>query len=263
MATFGTSLESSLNRCAGRNDSPARRSDAHAAGCDVERHAATASPRSSIAIETCVQHARRTNRDSGWGAPKAGAPGSRTEASRRQRPARVCRNHTTTAAPPRATADAAKSAVRSRETTLGTPTRPRASNVDDCHAAAALDDDRTTAVRGDRRVHGTIRAGGAHQRPPGREPGAGRRRAKADRGAIPADQERAAVVVHADVRARVARRDDLLRRCTRGARRPRHGKQNQQCASTAHVSISPRGLRGCGLSRRGVAALRRRGRPGR
>ena len=58
---------------------------------------------------------------------EAAAPGSRTAASSRQRPSGRCRNHTTTAAPPRATASAARSLRPPRDTTRGRPTRPRAS----------------------------------------------------------------------------------------------------------------------------------------
>ena len=66
--------------------------------------------------------------DTARGEPKPAAPGSRTAASSRQRPSGRCRNHTTTAAPPRATASAARSARRPRDTTRDRPTRPRASN---------------------------------------------------------------------------------------------------------------------------------------
>ena len=81
-----------------------------------------------MATETPVQHGRRTKADSGCGAPNA-PPGARVAASRRQRVPRW-RNQTTTAAPLRATADAAKSALPApAEIVTGAATRPCVPNL--------------------------------------------------------------------------------------------------------------------------------------
>ena len=96
----------------------------------MELHVATASPRAPIATDTLVQHGRRTNADSGSGAPKLRAPGARVAASRRQRPALRWRNHTTTAAPLGATADAAKSArAPGADSAVGVSSAPPGSNA--------------------------------------------------------------------------------------------------------------------------------------
>ena len=63
--------------------------------------------------------------ETGSGAPKLRAPGARVAASRRQRPALRWRNHTTTAAPLGATADAAKSArAPGADSAAGAPSAP-------------------------------------------------------------------------------------------------------------------------------------------